>query len=1029
MPDGKKKRRVLHVPDGDGSLLTALLTSDDHEVTEADGTSPVLDLTALEQIDLVVVERPAPAEAALHGIMARHRALLDATPDMVFLLTGDGTFLDHHAKDPGQLLAPPERFLGKNVRDVLPPGLAADLLNCFGRALASGAPVTHGYTLPSADGPRAYEATVVGCGEHKVMSIVRDVTERRRAEDAVMERDRLLHTIFDSLSSHVAVLDREGVITYVSRSWEEFAGRNQGLPGRIGVGVNYLGVCRAAQTGDPAAREVIEGIEAVMAGERPTFSIEYPCHSPAERRWFMMQVDPLPPEQGGVVISHTNITERKRAEAELAESHRRTSEILESIGDAFYSLDKDFNFTYVNREAERLWGVRREDLLGRNFLKVFPQAVGTPSYHRIMRAVEDGRMVAYEAISPIINRWVETSVYPTEAGLSIYFRDITERKRAEEALRESEKRFRATFEQAAVGVAHSSPDGRLLLMNRRLCDILGYSAEELLAKTYQEVTHPEDLVAELEYARRLLAGEIEHASYEKRYIRKDGSTVWVNLTASVVRDESTGEPLYFVAVVEDIGARKAAEEALGESEEFNRRIVESSGDCIKLLDPEGRLLYISERGQELLGIEDVGPYLNGSWVGLWPGEGQRDARAAIEAAKAGGVGTFEAFGPTPRGEPKWWDTVITPMTDAGGRVTRLLAVSRDISESRRAAEALRSALEEVRQLKDRLQEENVYLREEAKLERHFGEIVGRSDAIKYVLHKIEQVAPTGTNVLITGETGTGKELVARAIHSESPRRARPLVKVNCAALTPTLIESELFGHEKGAFTGAVGRKVGRFELADGATLFLDEIGELPLELQAKLLRVLQDGEFERLGNAKTLRVDVRVIAATNRDLWKDVQAGRFRADLFYRLNVYPITVPPLRERRGDISPLVEHFAGVFSKKMGKEITSVAPATLDTLRSYLWPGNVRELANVIERAVITAPGPVLEISNLTEASPAGAPRKPGMTLEEVEREHITAVLESTNRKIDGPDGAAKILGLNPSTLRTRMNKLGIEGRKP
>jgi PAS domain S-box-containing protein len=599
----------------------------------------------------------------------------------------------------------------------------------------------------------------------------------------------------------------------------------------------------------------------------------------------------------------------------------------------------------------------------------------------------------------------------------------------ESALRESEKRFRATFEQAAVGVAHSSLDGRLLLMNQKLCDIVGYTPEEIVTKSYQEVTHPDDLVAELEYARRLIAGEVESCSYEKRYIRKDGAFIWVNLTASVVRDEETGEPYCFVAIIQDISARKAAEEALRDSEEFNRRIVESSSDCIKILDLEGTLLYISERGQKLLGIEDTRPYINSSWIELWPGEGQRRARAAIEQAKESGLGMFQAFGPTPQGQAKWWDTVITPITDAQGRLVRLLAISRDITESKQAEESLKSALEEVRLLKDRLQEENVYLREEAKLERHFGEIVGRSDAIRRVMRKIEEVAPTDATVLVTGETGTGKERVARAIHGESPRRDRPLVKVNCAALSPTLIESELFGHEKGSFTGALGRKAGRFELADGATIFLDEIGELPIELQPKLLRVLQDGEFERLGSAHNIRADVRVIAATNRDLWKDVQARRFRADLFYRLNVYPINVPPLRQRREDIPLLVEHFVGVFSKKMGKTITSVAPSALEALRSYLWPGNVRELANVIERAVITTTGTVLQISNFTETLSAAAPHKLSKTLEEVEREHIIAVYEAMGWKIEGPDGAAKILGLPPSTLRSRMRKLKIKDRGP
>jgi chemotaxis protein methyltransferase CheR len=301
--------------------------------------------------------------------------------------------------------------------------------------------------------------------------------------------------------------------------------------------------------------------------------------------------------------------------------------------------------------------------------------------------------------------------------------------------------------------------------------------------------------------------------------------------------------------------------------------------------------------------------------------------------------------------------------------------------------------------------------------------------VRRVLRKIEQVAATDATVLITGETGTGKELVARAIHRESPRRDRPLVKVNCAALPPTLIESELFGHEKGSFTGAVGRKVGRFELADGGTLFLDEIGELPMELQPKLLRVLQDGEFERVGSAQSIKADVRVITGTNRDLSQEVQARRFRADLFYRLNVYPIAVPPLRQRQEDIPLLVEHFVRVLSKKMGKEITSVAPSALEALRSYHWPGNVRELANVIERAVITTTGTVLQISKITETWPATAPHQPNKTLEDVEREYIAAVSEATGWRIEGPDGAAKILGLHPSTLRARMQKLRIQIRKP
>jgi chemotaxis protein methyltransferase CheR len=293
------------------------------------------------------------------------------------------------------------------------------------------------------------------------------------------------------------------------------------------------------------------------------------------------------------------------------------------------------------------------------------------------------------------------------------------------------------------------------------------------------------------------------------------------------------------------------------------------------------------------------------------------------------------------------------------------------------------------------------------------------------LFKVEQVAPTETTVLITGETGTGKELVARAIHGASLRSHRPVVKVNCAALSPSLIESELFGHEKGSFTGAISRKIGRFELADGATIFLDEVGELPLELQVKLLRVIQEGELERLGSSSTIKVDVRIIAATNRNLEQDVRKGLFREDLWYRLNVFPITVPPLRQRREDITPLVEHFVRRFAKKIGKEITSVSPATLENLHAYSWPGNVRELANVIERAIVNAQRSVLHISEEFGRVDVDESGRASKTLEEMEREYIIRTLEDRGWRIEGRNGTARILGMNPSTLRTRMAKLGIQ----
>jgi transcriptional regulator with GAF, ATPase, and Fis domain len=373
---------------------------------------------------------------------------------------------------------------------------------------------------------------------------------------------------------------------------------------------------------------------------------------------------------------------------------------------------------------------------------------------------------------------------------------------------------------------------------------------------------------------------------------------------------------------------------------------------------------------------------------------------------------------------RWVINSATPRFSPTGEFLGYIGSCMDITDRKESEESLRLAHGEVSRLKNQLQEENIYLQEEIKLGQNFGEIVGASAALKYVLFKIEQVAPTDSTVLITGETGTGKELIARAIHSASSRRDRPLVKVNCAALSASLIESELFGHEKGAFTGASGRKIGRFELADGATIFLDEIGELPIDLQVKLLRVIQEGEFERLGSSKTITADVRIIAATNRQLDSDVKKGLFREDLWFRLNVFPITVPPLRDRREDIPLLVEHLVNVSAKKLGKVISSISPATMRSLSEYPWPGNVRELSNVIERAVINSHGSVLRVVEEFEEAPADKSISPIKTLDEMEREYIVRILEDRGWRIEGRSGAARILGIHPSTLRGRMLKFGI-----
>lgn len=352
-------------------------------------------------------------------------------------------------------------------------------------------------------------------------------------------------------------------------------------------------------------------------------------------------------------------------------------------------------------------------------------------------------------------------------------------------------------------------------------------------------------------------------------------------------------------------------------------------------------------------------------------------------------------------------------------------------------ELLKTALKEVERLKNQLHEENVYLQEEIRVASNFGQIIGNSEALRRVLHQAEQVAPLNTTVSLFGETGTGKELLAHAIHHLSGRHDHPLVKVNCAALPGTLIESELFGHEKGAFTGADAKRSGRFEIANGGTLFLDEVGELPLDLQTKLLRVLEEGEFERVGGSHTMKVDVRVIAATNRNLEDAVRQGIFRSDLYYRLSIFPITLPPLRERKEDVPVLVRHLIKQLSQKLGKTIDVIPLETMAKLRNYPWPGNVRELRNVIERAVIVSQGSRLQliddldtqalqldlqqqtVAPVTDSAPGTE------TLEQTEHNVILRTLKSVHWKVEGPGGAAELLNLHPSTLRSKMRKLGIE----
>ena len=506
--------------------------------------------------------------------------------------------------------------------------------------------------------------------------------------------------------------------------------------------------------------------------------------------------------------------------------------------------------------------------------------------------------------------------------------------------------------------------------------------------------------------------------------------------------ETTGEACRVIAI--DISRRKKIEAELEKTRKRYKELLIYANSIIIQMDKNGMIKFFNEYAQKFFGY-GMDEILEKNVKILMP-QIESSGRN-LENMAAHILNNPDDFHENinenilKNGERVWISWRNKALKDENGNIIGNLAIGTDITERKRLTAALQSshdeleqrvaqrteelqkALSELQLLKDRLEAENIYFREELKMRHQSRDIIGQSDGLTYVLFRAEQVAPLNTTVLILGETGTGKELIAAAIHNMSPRKKRPMITVNCGALPNNLIESELFGREKGAFTGADTRRIGRFEVADGSTICLDEIGEMPIEMQAKLLRVIQHQEFERLGSSHTTKVDVRIIATTNRNLEEEIKKGRFREDLFYRLNVFPITVPPLRQRSKDIPLLVQAFVQEYARKLGKRITSISKETMKVLENYPWPGNVRELQNILERAVILCPGPEFKLSEKLEVSfPPLAPTV--KTLEETERNQIVKTLSENKWRIEGKGGAAEVLGIHPSTLRARMHKLGI-----
>jgi PAS domain S-box-containing protein len=844
-----------------------------------------------------------------------------------------------------------------------------------------------------------------------------DITARKRAEDAARRSEKELRDVIETVPAMVWSSLPDGSLDFINHRWQEFTG----LAGEDALGWNWEAVVHP----DDHARFIADWRAALAAGQPIESEVRVRAAN-GEYRWLLVRNVPLRDELGKIVKwygTSFDIHKRKRAEEALHRSEAYLAEAQKLTHTGSYAYDGRTNtFPYWSEEHFRIWG--------------FDPQQGPPDGETLLQRVhpEDREMVRELSVKAMRERSDYIAEYrivlpdgtvkyieaighhvSTERGGPILVIgthvDVTERKRAQEALRESETRFRTFVDHAGDALfVYDLEQQTVVDVNRSACEGLGYTRQELTGKT-PLAFHLDSYQAEMEsVAERAAAGETVFDTHWHR--RRDGTVFPVEVHTSLI---SYGGRRFLLMVARDITDRLRAEEAVRQSEKQLREVIETIPAIAWTNSSDGSIEFVNKRWQEYTGISAEKSVGFGWEVALHPKDVDRYAEKRRASLASGDPFEDEVrIRCAGTGEYRWFLSRAVPLRDERGNIVRWYGTATDIHDRKRTEE--------------NLQHENVALREEIEQAWMFEEVVGHSPALRSVLSAVSKVSPTDSTVLLTGETGTGKELIARAIHKKSPRRSRAFVAVNCAAIPQSLIASELFGHEKGAFTGALQRRLGKFELAEGGTIFLDEVGELPLETQIALLRVLQEREFQRVGGSEPIRVNVRVLAATNRDLQKAIAAGAFRQDLFYRLEVFPIHIPPLRERVEDIPVLVEYFVARFARKAGKNIRSIEKEALELLESYPWPGNIRELENVIERSVIVSETETLTIDpswlSIGNSHPQDPTGSLGKKSPAEEKELIERALAEAEGRVSGPSGAAAKLGIPASTLEYKIRLLKI-----